>query len=72
VLVDVADALEDHESRELGKIDVEDDEVRVLSADGLDRGLAVVGPHDVVSLAPECVVQELHEVAVVIDDQKLH
>ena len=72
MLVDVADPLEDDEARELGKVDVEDDEIGTLAPDGLDRGLAVVGPHDVVALAAQCVVKQLHQVAVVIDDQELH
>src|SRR6185503_7608050 len=51
VLVDVTDPLEDDEAGELRQIDVEDHEIGVFAADGLDRGLAVVSPYDVISLA---------------------
>jgi hypothetical protein len=72
VLVLVPDALEDDEARQLREIQVEDHEVRLFACNGLDRGLSVVGPRDVVSLAAKRVLEKLHEVAVVVDDEKFY
>jgi hypothetical protein len=68
VLVHVPDALQHHETGELGQVDVEDDEVGLFASDGLDRGLSVVGAGDVVALTTKRVLEKLHEVAVVVND----
>jgi hypothetical protein len=72
VLVDVADALEDDEAGELGQVDIEDHEVGLFAPDGLDRSLSVVSARDVISLTTKRVLEKLHEVAVVVDNQKLY
>ena len=71
VLVGMTDALEHDEARELGQVDIEDHEVGLFTSYRVDRGLAVVGPSDVVSLTAERVFEELDEVAIVIDDEEL-
>lgn len=71
MVVHTADLLEDDEARQLGQVQVEDDEVRLLLFEELDPALAVEGLDDVVSLAPQGVVQQLDEVAIVVDDQQL-
>jgi len=68
VLVYVPDALQDNEASKLREVDVEDDEVGLFAADGLDRGLSVVGTGHVVSLTTKRVLEKLHEVAVVVND----
>ncbi len=68
VLVHVPDALQHHETSQLGKVDVEDDEVGLFASDGLDRGLSVVGAGHVVALTTKRVLEKLHEVAVVVND----
>jgi hypothetical protein len=65
----VADALEDDEAGQLRQVDVEDDQIGALATDRLDRALAVVRADDVVALAAERIVEQLHEVAIVVDDE---
>jgi len=66
------DALQHHETGELGQVDVEDHEVGLVPPDGFDRGLAVVGARDVVALTTKRVLEKLYEVAIVVDNQKLY
>ena len=47
-------------------------EIGALAANRLDRGLSVVRAYDVVPLASKCIVQQLNQIAVVIDDQQFH
>jgi hypothetical protein len=72
VLVDVADALQNDEPRQLGQVDIEDHEVGLFAPDGLDRRLSVVGARDVIPLTTKRVLEKLYEVAVVVYNQKLY
>ena len=72
MFVGVPDALEHDEAGELRKVDVQDHEIRLLARDELHGALAVVRPRHVVAFAAERVLEQLDEVAIVVDDQQLH
>src|SRR6266849_6537039 len=72
VLVDVANALQHHEASKFGQVDIEDHEVGLFAPDGFDRSLSVVSARHVISLTTKRVLEKLHEVAIVVDNQKLY
>jgi len=72
VLVLVPDAFENDKPGQLRQVEIEDDEVGLLACHCLDRALSVVSARDVVALAAKRVFQKLHEVAVVVDDEKFY
>src|SRR5712692_6656357 len=71
-LVDVANALQHHEASKFGQVDIEDHEVGLFAPDGFDRSLSVVSARHVISLTTKRVLEKLHEVAIVVDNQKLY